>query len=464
MLGDNIRKYRKANNLSQEELAEKLSVSRQSISLWETGKSQPSVDMLTSLAAALGVSVDGLLSVSIEKEECIIKEEYAEEGKPKQLTFKNRVAFGIVVAIMCVLLIGVACWVVQDQLKTEKETIVSFSDDPEAIEQASQSVVKVFCYDHSGQEIAIGSGVMLFHNDMVVTNYHVIEDSYAVKISTEQDITYSVDGLWHKNEKQDIAILKLEKNTDLAPLKMGDSSAIKKGETVTAVGSPLGIKNTVSKGNLSARIMQGDYDVLQFTAPISNGSSGGALFNEKGEVIGITYASFVEGQNLNLAIPVELVNNLYLSQSLSMKPEDIKDIYWSSHIEEYIAITYGNPTSVSFVELKKDPEKYLNKMISIEAFVSSVDAIGNLRTGMYISSQKNVSSNTQDYRVYSDEDFSLHNLVYISPLRMVNDVYTRNYVGAINIGNPGERVLITGVLAINDSGEYRIAAIQISAL
>lgn len=44
-----------------------------------------------------------------------------------------------------------------------------------------------------------------------------------------------------------------------------------------------------------------DYDILQFTAPISNGSSGGALFNEKGEVVGITYASFTEGQNLNLA-------------------------------------------------------------------------------------------------------------------------------------------------------------------
>ena len=107
-----------------------------------------------------------------------------------------------------------------------------------------------------------------------------------------------------------------------------------KGETVTAIGSPLGIKNTVSKGNLSARIMQDGYDVLQFTAPISNGSSGGALFNEKGEVIGITFASFVEGQNLNLAIPIELVDNLYQSKSLSIEPTSFEDIYMENFSTE----------------------------------------------------------------------------------------------------------------------------------
>ena len=64
MLGDNIRKYRKANNLSQEELAERLGVSRQSISLWETGKTQPSIDMLANLASAVDVSVDALLAAT----------------------------------------------------------------------------------------------------------------------------------------------------------------------------------------------------------------------------------------------------------------------------------------------------------------------------------------------------------------------------------------------------------------
>ena len=62
MLGDNIKKYRKISNLSQEELADKVNVTRQSVSLWETGKTQPSVDALIEIASALGVTADELLS------------------------------------------------------------------------------------------------------------------------------------------------------------------------------------------------------------------------------------------------------------------------------------------------------------------------------------------------------------------------------------------------------------------
>ena len=62
MLGDNIKKYRKIKNLSQEELADKVNVTRQSVSLWETGKTQPSVDVLIKLASVLGVATDELLS------------------------------------------------------------------------------------------------------------------------------------------------------------------------------------------------------------------------------------------------------------------------------------------------------------------------------------------------------------------------------------------------------------------
>ena len=68
MLGDNIRKYRKMQNLSQERLAEILGVSRQSISLWETGKTQPSLDILATLASTLGVTIDALMAVESQNE------------------------------------------------------------------------------------------------------------------------------------------------------------------------------------------------------------------------------------------------------------------------------------------------------------------------------------------------------------------------------------------------------------
>ena len=105
--------------------------------------------------------------------------------------------------------------------------------DVDAIEGKESSVVKVFCYDHNGNEIGTGSGVILFHDDMVVTNYHVVEDAYSVKVSTDQDITYKAAGIWHKHVKRDIAILKLETGTKLSPLEIVNSLLVKKGEEVT---------------------------------------------------------------------------------------------------------------------------------------------------------------------------------------------------------------------------------------
>ena len=443
MLGDNIRKYRKENNISQESLGEKLGVSRQSISLWENNQTQPSLENIVALAKIFHVTTDDLLSDDVKTEKPTTTDTPSKKPNKKFLIW-------IMVAI-CVVFVAVCLLLIKPWSSDSIIPAKPFSENVDAIAEKEASVVKVFCYDHNGKEIATGSGVVLFHNDMIVTNYHVIEDTYSVKISTNQDITYNVSGLWHENEKQDIAILKLEKETDLTPLQIGDSSAIKKGETVTAIGSPLGIKNTVSKGNLSARIMQDGYDVLQFTAPISNGSSGGALFNEKGEVIGITFAYFVEGQNLNLAIPIELVEDLYQSRSLSFEPTSFEEIYmenyWSEHPDEYLTKTYGKTISVPFSELKNHPEKYCDKMISVEAYVSSVDAIKNVRIGLFISSQRIEQENAANEEIYLNKNYSEHNLIR---------VFSKISDGIKIAGNPKDKVLITGVFHKNASNSYSI--------
>lgn len=463
MLGDNIKKYRKENNISQEELGEKLGVSRQSISLWENNQTQPSLENIVALANVFNISTDDLL-LSIKEgnvEEVITEDKITNDVTPPPKVNKKFLIW-ILVAV-CTILVAVVLLFLKPWSRDSIILTKPFSENVDAIAENESSVVKVFCYDHNGQEISTGSGLILFHDDMVVTNYHVIKDACSVRISTDQDITYNVSGLWHENEKQDIAILKLEKNTDLTPLKIGDSLVVKKGETVTAIGSPLGIKNTVSKGNLSARIMQDNYDILQFTAPISNGSSGGALFNENGEVIGITFASFVEGQNLNLAIPIELVEKLYKTKSISVKPESFKDIYWNNYMtknpNEYLTQTYGSTISVSFLELKNNPEKYSNKMISVAGYVSSFDAIADrVRISMYISSQKVASSNEEDDEKYLNKEYNEHNLIAISSLRVGDNIYN------IGVGSPKDKVLITGVFKKDASGDYRIFAKEIVIL
>ena len=86
-------------------------------------------------------------------------------------------------------------------------------------------------------------------------------------------------------------------------LSLGNSDTVQVGETVYAVGNPQGLEGTFSQGIVSSIRQVGSDKVLQITAPISPGSSGGPVLNSKGEVIGVSVATFRGGQNLNFAIP-----------------------------------------------------------------------------------------------------------------------------------------------------------------
>ncbi len=243
-----------------------------------------------------------------------------------------------------------------------------FSENTKAIEKAVKSVVKVFCFGTDGNEICTGSGFVAFEDNIIVTNYHVIEDAYTCKVSTEDDISYTVSNVLAYSEEKDIAILELSKSTELTVFELGDSSTLSRGANVTAIGSPLGLKNTVSKGILSGKIIESGYDILQFTAPISEGSSGGALFDDNGNVIGITFASYVEGQNLNLAIPIELVTELYENDYNSTP---LKSFYEDTHPYVKYLSKYSDAIEVTLEELRNNPTKYNQKIVKLKAFVSS---------------------------------------------------------------------------------------------
>ena len=139
MLGDNIKKYRKAGNLSQEELAEKINVTRQSISLWETGKTQPSIDILVKLSSVLGVTTDELLTGSDDTPVTIIEDiptaETTESNEPQNSVRPRRKIKGWLIGVLAVcLIIGVVIL-----LNTVFKTNNSFSDNPAAIETASEA-------------------------------------------------------------------------------------------------------------------------------------------------------------------------------------------------------------------------------------------------------------------------------------------------------------------------------------
>lgn len=174
------------------------------------------------------------------------------------------------------------------------------------LEYLKDSVVMVEVYDKYGNELATGSGFCAYRPDYIVTNYHVIEGAYEIKLVTDWDEEFNAKTVEIFNEAADIAILSID--GQLEPIKIGNSDTCKIGQKVYAIGSPVGEKNTVSQGTISNL---DDVENIRTTVPISHGSSGGALLDNRGKLIGITYAGYDNAQNLNFAIPVTKLNSLY---------------------------------------------------------------------------------------------------------------------------------------------------------
>lgn len=191
----------------------------------------------------------------------------------------------------------------------------AFHEDYAAIDRAAQSVVLLEVYDQTEKLVATGSGFVAFDNQTVVTNYHVIEGAYLIKAYGDAGFFYRINDVIAADESKDIAILSFESPSIIQPLELAHDAKLMRGEPVVAIGSPVGIKNTVSMGNISTLLEDDVGTVIQFTAPISHGSSGGALFNARGQVIGVTFATLEAGQNLNYAVDIDDVLFLYANHN-----------------------------------------------------------------------------------------------------------------------------------------------------
>ena len=117
------------------------------------------------------------------------------------------------------------------------------------------------------------------------------------------------------DEKKDIAILEFDADANVPPLTVDMQSKLLRGQPVTAIGSPRGVINTVSIGNISNIVYYSEEipDYIQFTAPISPGSSGGALFNDNGAVVGLCVSFLKEADAMYYAIPMKYVEEMYLA-------------------------------------------------------------------------------------------------------------------------------------------------------
>lgn len=283
-----------------------------------------------------------------------------EEKDSSQVTPKGIRTLIVIGILLLIAIIAVGVLVAFGGIEGMKNAIIgegstetaAFSDNPEAIAVASQSVVKLNCYDENNDLVATGSGFTAFENGVIVTNYHVIENKPAkIEIVTETGKKCAIDRAVAGSVERDIVILYYFPNQvdfKLPLLPVCSSKQLQKGEKVVAIGSPLGLMNVVSTGVFSGYNNYGDVTDIQFTASISSGSSGGALFNDKGEVIGITYASYEAGQNLNLAVPMEFVEALWKNKSNMYFLEEFFDSLLPHYTVDQVLANYKDLKDTEF--------------------------------------------------------------------------------------------------------------------
>ena len=172
----------------------------------------------------------------------------------------------------------------------------------EELAMLASSVVMIAVHDETGEVTGTGSGIMIGRKGFILTNHHVIAGGryYSVRIEDDEQI-YSTHEVIKDNYHLDLAVIRIQRMLTPIPVYKGPQKLVR-GQKVVAIGSPLGMFNSVSDGIVSGFRRIDEVNMIQFTAPTSPGSSGGAVLNMYGEVIGISTAGMDRGQNINLAV------------------------------------------------------------------------------------------------------------------------------------------------------------------
>jgi hypothetical protein len=180
--------------------------------------------------------------------------------------------------------------------------------------RSSQAVVLIRTNDAKGKPYSQGTGFIVSADGKIFTNYHVIQHAKSASVFLANGDAYDSVDVIEIDKRKDIALIRI-KAVDLPILQLGKSSELQPGDRVYAITNPIGLQNSLSEGILSAIRQYEGYKLFQTTTPISPGSSGGPLFNSLGQVIGIAVGSFEDGQNLNLAIPIDYSKGMLLTST-----------------------------------------------------------------------------------------------------------------------------------------------------
>ncbi len=173
--------------------------------------------------------------------------------------------------------------------------------------------VSIYMLDKSNQVQSLGSGAIIGDN-LIVTNFHVIDgaNSGYIKLNNN-DTKFNIKGYTAIDKENDLVLLMVD-NVPFTGMKL-NTNQVQIGDKIFVAGNPQGLAGTFSDGIVSAKRKIENKDLIQITAPISPGSSGGPVVNIAGEIIGIAVGAYTNGQNLNFAIPSNYIKRLLNGQT-----------------------------------------------------------------------------------------------------------------------------------------------------
>ncbi|MEO6695589.1 MAG: trypsin-like peptidase domain-containing protein [Ignavibacteria bacterium] len=292
-------------------------------------------------------------------------------------------------------------------------------------------------YSYIDTTVLNGSGFIISEDGLIGTNYHVVEQIDSLLVKTSDGIFYNAE-LILTDEINDFAIIKLF-DTDgrkFPVIKFGNSNDVKAGQEVFAIGSPLGFEYTISSGIIAAvrdneKVSFTDpltyiskektfEKVLQVTAAISPGNSGGALFNTKGEVIGITTYTYIGYGNLNFAVAINTFKKLLtLAETKDLEnDEELKVKKEESLFNSSYRIATSLKTQLSydwFYSKQKDT------MTIVDTFVVRQDSLNRLKLSKAEKFyQKCIELKPDSFIVYQD---MLDLYVFTDNFKKAEDLY-----------------------------------------
>src|SRR6266571_5920970 len=186
----------------------------------------------------------------------------------------------------------------------------------QVVERVSPSAVSILVGKGDGQVAGVASGVIVRSDGVILTANHVVKGMREVQVRLKSGEIYDQVELIASDERRDVEALRIPA-TGVPVLLIGNSAKAASGATIFVVSNAVGLPWTASSGILSATRMADDvpgagsgYRILQFTAPLSPGSSGGVLVDAEARILGIVVGSLSVGQNVNFAVPIDTIAGL----------------------------------------------------------------------------------------------------------------------------------------------------------